>query len=909
MAARRAVEYIELDVDWCDLVFGTHPCRASLSGIFTPDDTVAYQFDDGTSSVFGWSPTNATFVGGADYATWSGTGSDPIIQKTVSFTGAEVDTCRLNVRRTANGSTWDGSVYGFTASGWFRKTFSNVTINTDQTVIVDMSDATAGGGESGSWADKSFTSLRVDFDETGSGVIRVFSIELGTLETGNDRCFNTLFTCQDSARYTPGTVTLRFALDNGALSKDIYALPNIRNIAFSPATLAVGKDMGIRATLTVTLQDRPHSDTGPGFDKYHADRAYNPFDQGTLWGKLRARQPYLQNQVVRYVRGYSDQALVEMESRTFIVTKAQMSGMNGEFVIEAQDVLRLVDRTRSQAPVQNNGYLSADINNSVTSFTLSPTGIGDAEYAASGYLNLGGTEIVSFTRSGNTVTMTRGQLGTTAVAHSAQDRAQEVLYYVSEDPADIIYDLLLNYADVPSAWLDLATMQTETASYLQVNYTGIVGDPTSVEKLVSELCLQCALTIWWDDLNEVIRLQVLRGIISTVTVDDSNVINGTLTIEEQPEKRITQVWVYYGKIDPLESDDKPENYRSVAVQLDLEAESFYGSPSIMKIFSRWIPSGGRSVAERLGEIILGRFVDPPRMFKFEVLKRDQESPLIEMATGVDIASWALQLPNGAADTVQAQVVRYDPNTSRQRVEAEEFVFNTVSSFTDRTIIIEVNSYNVDLRTLYDSLYPSPDASTVVDIIVESGVIIGSTSTSQFAMTVGSWPTGCTLNMTVDGRIQGAGGAGGKGESPSGSGGTVGGDGGTAFYTRFPINIDGTGEIWGGGGGGGGGGSNFSGGGSGGGGGQGYAPGAGGAKGSGSTGTQVGSAGTTEAPGAGGVGSSSSGGADGGDGGAEAASGQTGEAGGKAGGAGGGAIDGDSYVTESGSLTVTGTRIN
>jgi hypothetical protein len=1129
MAARRAVEYIEFDVDWCQEVFGVYPCRATLDGLFTASDS--FLFDDGLSSTNGFTPSQdsggpATFVGGASYATFTNASAvNAKLTKTISFTGADDHAIRIALRRTAVGSSWVGYVYGFTAAGWFRKAISNPANGVDTIIVADMTTAVAGGGETGTWDGQPFTSIRLDLDGGGTGVFRIYSVELGSLAPGNDRCFNTRATCQDVPSYNPAPVTLRFAKDNGALSKSITALPVIKQLDFTPATIAIGKDMGIRATLNVVMQDRPHSDTGPGFDKYYNLRSYRPFEQGTLWGKFRARQPYLVNATLRYIRGYSDQALGDMESRTFIVTKAEVQGSAGEMVIEAQDVLRLTDRTRSQCPVQNNGFLAFDVASGDSSLILSPTNIGQTEYAISGWVNIGGKEIVAYTKdqwsrltaasellvnfdgadasttmtdssgkgrngtaggnaqldtaekkwgtaslkldgTGDRVTVgdnaawtpgtnftieawiyptdlsaartivghgggntnnewrldvgtdgrlrftqtvagvnnialqtaagavvtnqwqhvamvkegttyrffvngalsfsttdatamtnfssslmigmrndgatggfigwidmvhiasaalftaafdpatatppqatvdtlgiVRGQLGTTAQDHSAQDRVQEVVNYVSMDPAVVIEDLLTTYAGVPDAWVDLPTMQTETASFLQINITGIVTEPTAVDKLLSEICEQAALSIWWDDLNEVVKMRVLRAITSAYLANDDTVINGTLQIEEQPEKRVTQVWFYYGKINPLESGDNPENYRSVAVTVDLEAESLYGAPSIVKIFSRWIPQGGRSIAQRIGEIILGRFVDPPRRFTFEVFRRPEDAGLIELGSGVDIQSWSLQQANGAAETVQAQVVRYDPGVARQKIEAEEYVFATAGDFTDRTVIIETDSYNLNARTLFDAIYPEPDASTVVDIIVESGATIGSTSTATNAFEIGSWPVGATVNLIVNGRIQGKGGKGGDGNTTGA--GRHGSSGGVALYTRFPINLSGTGLIYGGGGGGGAGGSNFNAGGRGGG-GAGTDPGVGGA----GNGNLTLATGTADAGGDGQGGTGGSG--NGGDGGGPGAAGSPGSSSTNPGGNGasaGAAIDGDSYVTESGTLTVLTTRIN
>ena len=94
----------------------------------------------------------------------------------------------------------------------------------------------------------------------------------------------------------------------------------------------------------------------------------------------------------------------------------------------------------------SNGRLAGSIDNSTTAATLTPTGLGNEEYPASGHICLGGKEIVSFTRSGDALTVTRGQLGSTAHSHNAGDRAQLVLYFDGDDVADIIHYLFTEHA-------------------------------------------------------------------------------------------------------------------------------------------------------------------------------------------------------------------------------------------------------------------------------------------------------------------------------------------------------------------------------------------------------------------------------------------------------------------------------
>jgi tail fiber adhesin Gp38 len=266
-----------------------------------------------------------------------------------------------------------------------------------------------------------------------------------------------------------------------------------------------------------------------------------------------------------------------------------------------------------------------------------------------------------------------------------------------------------------------------------------------------------------------------------------------------------------------------------------------------------------------------------------------------------------------------QVTRLLPAPEKFSVEAEEALFTlyegaTPGGLNNRVIIIPSNINNVNLRDMHDSIYPeiteddvSASPPVTLTVIINAGVIVGSTNTANPAFNVGDWPVGFGITMQINGRIQGKGGNGGDM-----SGGvslpfvTVNGfPGGTALYTRFVISVEygANAEVWGGGGGGastlnddanavelGGGG------------------GAGQLPGSGASGSSNGSPGTTEAGGSGAVSDAQAG-----------SGGGPGMAGGSAnlfgfpfgsGGAAGKSIDGVSFVTvTSGSGDIRGGTIN
>jgi len=916
------------------------------------------------------------------------------------------------------------------------------------------------------------------------------------------KCFNTKGTCPVRESYLGQSVTLRFAAGTGYLAESgIDAIAAIEDISFTPGTISLGEDLGTRSSLRVTLSDFPWSDTGPGFDKYLADRNYDPFRQGTFWGKFRARHPSLRGRPIRVIRGSLGETIEDMETRHYVVESVDGPGADGRYAIIAKDALKLLDRDRAQAPRISTGFLAADIAAGAATVTLSPAGIGDLEYPAEGYVAIGGKEICHFYRdttagadantllllhfngadaatsfpdsSGNSrngsavgnaqidtaqsrfsgaallldgagdyvtiadnnvwtfagnftvdcwvrfgdlasirpifshqtnadnqyrlyaatggalvfevlssgsplitltsaaglvgiggfyhvavvrngndwaiyldgepvaaasgavtipnytstfrigadggavnvmqgwidefrvsgvarwtaafevpaapygtspdiLTLTRAQFNTEAAAHKATDRVQLCIRYVSQDVADVIRDLMVNYAAVPAEYINIGAWKNETQFFLRTLYSALIAEPTAVETLVKELVRQAALAIWWDDINSRIRLRVLRQIATDVALfDESVIVEKSLSITDQPEKRLSQVWVYFGQVNPLKTVDDKDNYRSCAAVVNLELEDDYGSPAVDKIYSRWIPEGGRPAALRIGGILIGRYSRPPRKFRLNAFRH---GPVLPAAgVGCKISSWPLQDAFGQRIEVPAQVVRIDPRSDFLVTELEEFDFTFVDDGGDPTIIFDVDTYNVNARAVFDLFYPTPEEGDDVYVIVEAGVTIGSTSILTPAMIVGDWPEGVNVHLIVRGRVQGKGGNGGTAT-------LAGQPGGPAIYTRSPILIDNnSGEIWGGGGGGGGlvaviipifGG-----------GGSGFDPGTGA------------SPGTRESGGAGG-GSGAGAGGDPGEPGQNASG-----PGASAGGTAGAAIDGDSFVTYTNAGDIRGPQIN
>lgn len=695
--------------------------------------------------------------------------------------------------------------------------------------------------------------------------------------TGEAKCVNTRRKCQDIENYAEAVATLRFAVDVGDyLPRGIEAIPNIEShddIAFTAGQISLGQTLGTRSSLKVTFRDHPHSDVGPGYDPYAAERGYDPFRRGSHWGKFRARQPYLQGRPIRWIQGFADQALADMDTRHFFIESFDGPSLDGRYSITAKDILKFLDDDRALAPRPNNGELATvTLGASDVSATLQPVGIGDAEYPAGGYLTIGGAECVGFTRTGDALTIVRARLGTDATEHEQGDRIQTLLRFDQQKASDIIYELMTGYAGVDPTYIDIDDWHDEDDAYLGRLYTGNIAEPTAVRKLVNELIEECGLAIWWDDLQQKIRFQVLRKILTTAGhITPSNVDEDSLTIREQPTKRLSEIMVNYALRSPLHPLGEFTSYRESRFLRSGQAVEDYGTPAFKEVFSRWIARFQTNTASHVGAVQIGRFRDPPRRFSFSMF-RQEGGLVVEQGGGYLLSGWPMQDESGIQVDVPIQITRLDPRPERFLIEAEEMTFAELDlgeigdpdpppppdSPVERIITLG-NGTNVNLRAVYDTIYSDFGTATEEDklpvtFILPAGRTIRSV-TGNAALVTGTFPTNLvTLKLIVRGRIQGRGGAGGRGGSQNPNlPALAGGAGGRALQATVALDIEmQAGEIWGGGGGGGGattrGGNTFNTRGGGGGGGAGNAPGGGG---SGPNQAQEGLPGSTTAGGTGG----------------------------------------------------------
>jgi hypothetical protein len=626
--------------------------------------------------------------------------------------------------------------------------------------------------------------------------------------TGAAKCYNTYATCQDPANYNKGVKTYRFSDPSARLPVGLQTIPLLKSVSFAPQQITPGKGLGVRGSVSIKLADAPWTDVD--IDPYVADRATPA--AGTFWGRFRARNPYYEGRMLRILTGYitSPFSWDAFQIRAYIIDSLSAVLKGDEAQIVGKDILRLADDKKALFPRPSTGTLSAGITDSATSLTAAPTGVGDDEYPASGKIAISG-EIMSFTRSGDTFTVTRAQDNTEAKAHDADDTIQLVGEFASAEIQDVIYDLLTDYAGIDTAYIDKPAWDTERDTYLTGVWNLTQPEPVGVNTLLAELTEQGNCRIWWDEIEQEIRFRAIRPLDAALPVytDDEHFLAGTVDLKDDPKQRLSSVLIYFGRRSPAEKLDDLKNYAVRYLQADPDAAGAnqYGSNVIKRINSRWFLSTSLGRVQDLADALLMTFRDPPRILSFAL------DPRHDLRVG-DIfraRTRGLQAADGSNNQLAFEVIEAQEAQAGHviRYRAQEMPAN-IPTTDDYPISIFDGDMDVVLYDLFVIEHGVPVSAVVVTATVQPGALVSATSTSIPALRPGSsWPSGTAITLINNGTIAGRGGDGGHGGSASLtliSAPTAGGDGGPGLdATDWPMEIDNTSGIISGGSGAGGGG--------------------------------------------------------------------------------------------------------
>lgn len=495
--------------------------------------------------------------------------------------------------------------------------------------------------------------------------------------TGTPKCYQTWTTCLDRVNFdsTGGTIKWRFVKSRAgqnafgdfsdADNPETNGLPGLVSVSASSSKLNVAgilrgeSPLGVRASVTVTLEDFPFDDHVGDF--YTADRTIGA---ASFWEKWTARNKFYAGMYIRVYDGYEGQALADMRQRLYVLEGVD-GPSNGRVTLKGRDPLRLADKRKAEFPRATDIELVSAIDEATTSIEVYSDAVdltGSFGNTSEYYIRLG-DEILSYTGTTTIATghysldgVKRARLGTTAETGDAEQQLQRVGYYNKKLIWQIAHDLIVSHTRIPASFADLTAWNAAAASYLaSFSVTGVVPEPVGVEELLGELCQQGQFSIWWDEFDQAINLIVVQPPLSDVPLltDDANHLADSVSLVRQPEERVTRTFVYYSPFSWIDGLDDNTKFSRATVRVNGDAEDVNAADTVISrvIYSRWLRTNSQalSVTKRIEDL----YGDAPEFLTVDVDAKDREYGI---GTVLDVSTSAFKDTEGNPETRRWQVI-------------------------------------------------------------------------------------------------------------------------------------------------------------------------------------------------------------------------------------------------------------
>lgn len=501
------------------------------------------------------------------------------------------------------------------------------------------------------------------------------------------KCFNTWATCKLKSAFNKGTKVYAFVTNVSGLPLNGY-IPALKSVSARSGTVNIaGSDprmdsLGVRGTVTATFTNFVDNDTVS--DKYQAERrsgaaqlsgiGYDPSTLGTFWGRFKARNPNYAGRKLVVKQAYLDNGIITVANeRHFVITEFEGPDTNGVVTVKGKDILDLAGNTKAVAPKASRGFLNADIDATATEITLLPAGVG-VEYAATGWAVIG-SEIVSFDRTGDVMTIGRGRRGTVVASHTVNDTVQETFSVRWARIDDVLYSLIVDYAGVPASWIPVAEWKAEVDRWGgQLELTADICKPEGVSTLIGEMAV-LGISIWTDEIAQKIRLRINRPPDLDVVKDlddNRNVISGKQ--EDRDDDRLTRVSFWTVQIDPTKGVSK-DNFLRQRLLIDVDAESVdnYNGQRTKEIFNRWLNHGADNLVRILSRRLLNRFNKQPVHYEIKLDIKDD----CELVDVLRLSSRIATNDTGAIAPQLMQVIKREDDKPGHsiKITAQKFQFD------------------------------------------------------------------------------------------------------------------------------------------------------------------------------------------------------------------------------------------
>lgn len=528
--------------------------------------------------------------------------------------------------------------------------------------------------------------------------------------TGSQKCFNTLSTCQYASAYNPAPLIYRFSsvrIDGLQQPGDAPTIPTLVSLKTDPTVLTPSKGLGVRASVTATIQDHPWPDQFT--DPYLSTRTYDPETQGSFWGKWLRRHRFYQNRIMTIYTGFLNEDgsydIANFKTRKYIITQISGPTISGQVTITGKDPLRLVDDDKRKWPTASQVKLATAVDAVTTTVVVADT-LDELSFwwnQGQRYIRLEdeimhATAISGLGTGTVTLTVTRGSMPTfydfaqnVAAAHAVDVTAQWCWTYDNAMIYDILYDFLHTIVGLDTAFLPYSAWKAEIdANFPYLHFSCMLAKPAGMKTVLQELT-ELPILLWWHEREQVIKLKGFRFIqtLPAQLNDSDSIIAESVSVTEDVTALATESWIYFAPTWPLANMKQIQTYRviDIAANADRESANEYGAPYVKAVASRWIPPAGASLAATLNATNLTQYQDVRKAIAFTVDPKDDNYWVGDL---VGISTKYVQDEYGAPAVrnyliTQAEEV-YDNNGLKiQLVALEQFSYARLCTITPPSI--------------------------------------------------------------------------------------------------------------------------------------------------------------------------------------------------------------------------------
>lgn len=490
------------------------------------------------------------------------------------------------------------------------------------------------------------------------------------------RCWYTFPTCQVPSAFDRTTRTLRFCLEDVKWpDRDVAVYPLLRRTpidvpqSVDPEKLSVFPSQ-IRVSMAPLFDPPP-----PDHDKGSAYS--NSASLGEFWRTLFARHRNYANRAIRIKRGFYVDGFTladfEQVGPDYKIKEVKVS-RDGCTII-AESPLAELDKLNLPFTTSEDNTLVAGITDSATSLTVAngyefPD---PSDYTRNDVYIKIDDEVMrldALTPSTGACTVTRARWGTTAVLHDAGAKVSHVVGFgvdngssaaTGRNSIEILQDIL--------EWAGIDAADVDTDSFDDVKETiwpddelvTLVTKQVKISKLAREIRDIRGVLIVIDAAGKWACRAIAPSVETPTEYTDDNYVAGSMTVDEDDEKRVTRVALWWSPVEENSTDSNDYSKGVVVISTDSEDERSYGDVKLRVIYDRWLaPNTPTATVRNLARRLLTRLRNGVRTFGFSLELKDATR---EVGDIVNLNTRILQDARGNGVTRPAVIVERSAKSS------------------------------------------------------------------------------------------------------------------------------------------------------------------------------------------------------------------------------------------------------